>query len=186
MKQVGAGSPEESRVAFEVLYTRWKKPIMSYLYQLVQDSKTAEDLLQETFLKVFRSRAQYQPTAKFSTWLWTIARNTAYDSLRKKTEFLGIEEDGALEIDASERENAGTSNPEDQLDQAWMEWVSAQKMRKCLAELTPRARTVVELRIFSEEDYEAISKITSESLGNVKTLIFRAKEALKKCFEGAK
>lgn len=177
MKQVGAGSPEESRVAFEVLYTRWKKPIMSYLYQLVQDSKTAEDLLQETFLKVFRSRDQYQSTAKFSTWLWTIARNTAYDSLRKKTEFLGIEEDGALE---------DTSNPEEQLDQAWMEWVSAQKMRKCLAELTPRARAVVELRIFSEEDYEAISKITSESLGNVKTLIFRAKEALKKCFEGAK
>lgn len=146
---------------------------MSYLYQMTRDASLSEDLTQEVFLRVYRSRAGYVKTAKFSTWLWTIARNTAFDHFRKKKEDLGMDEGVADEL-ADEAPLA---------DEIMVDGVDEQAIRECLDALTPRSREVVGLRIFSEESYESIAQIINAKVSLVKTILFRSKEQLIECFK---
>jgi RNA polymerase sigma-70 factor, ECF subfamily len=173
------GAGMDSRRAFEILFQKWKKPIMSYLYQMIQDPRIAEDLTQETFLKVYRSRESYQPTAKFSTWLWTLAKHTGFDYLRKKREVYSGQgfDDTPFEMADS------AALADEQLATAVFVEATETSLRDCLNALTPRARTIVELQIFSEEDYESIAKITDEKLGTIKTILFRSKISLKECIQ---
>src|SRR4051812_20702566 len=68
--------------AFQKLYEKFKGPLMSYIGTIVRGQAVVEDLTQEVFLRAYRSRENYTASAKFSTWLWTIARNCAFDYLR--------------------------------------------------------------------------------------------------------
>ena len=69
--------------AFEPLFDRWGRPLLRYLERMVADSAIAEELVQETFLRVYRARERYRPDAKFSTWLYRIATNLALNELRR-------------------------------------------------------------------------------------------------------
>src|SRR6202051_2949539 len=68
--------------SFELLLRKYRTPLVNFLYRMVRDSATAEDLAQEVFLRVYRARKQYSPTAKFTTWLFRIATNLALNSVR--------------------------------------------------------------------------------------------------------
>ncbi len=178
----------EAQQSFRALYDKWKGPIMSYLYHWTQDQRLAEDLLQETFLKVFRARESYQVSAKFSTWLWTIARNTAIDhGKRRRERWVELTPDHEETVSSDVFQDAGEApilrNPEE-------EWIASESslgreswVRDCLAQLTPRAREVIGLRTFSEAPYEEISQVTGETLAAVKTILFRAKKSLTDCIQ---
>src|SRR5579862_2826661 len=68
--------------SFDFLLRKYRLPLVNFLYRMVRDTATAEDLAQEVFLRVYRARQQYSPTAKFTTWLFRIATNLALNSVR--------------------------------------------------------------------------------------------------------
>src|SRR5579872_3088896 len=68
--------------SFELLLRKYRTPVVNFLYRMVRDAAAAEDLAQEVFLRVYRARSQYLPTAKFTTWMFRIATNLALNSLR--------------------------------------------------------------------------------------------------------
>jgi len=79
---------ESNHQAFEVLYNRYRGRIMSYIAPMLFDKNKVEEVTHEVFLKVFRQKDKYDPQHKFTSWLWTIARNTAIDVMRKKSDLL--------------------------------------------------------------------------------------------------
>src|ERR1700683_2924719 len=78
MLDVKAGGEQ----SFELLLRKYRTPLVNFLYRMVRDAATAEDLAQEVFLRVYRAREQYSPSAKFTTWLFRIATNLALNSVR--------------------------------------------------------------------------------------------------------
>src|SRR5580692_12448579 len=73
------------RAAFTELVEKYKQPVMNFVYRSLRDETEAEDLAQNVFLQVFKSRARYERTAKFSTWLFTIARNLCLNEIRRRS-----------------------------------------------------------------------------------------------------
>lgn len=168
------------RTAFAAIYERFKGPVMSYLVTLVRDRNLAEELTQETFLKAYRARETYEPKAKVSTWLWTIAKNSAFDHLAKKKE---------KPISAYENEEGETSSLLDTLESplphaeaALIDELDRRAVEECMAELSTQDRQIVGLRIFSDLSYEEIAERFQLPLGSVKTKLFRAKAKLTECF----
>ena len=82
MLALKAGAPREREEAFDALLAKYRAPVIHFLYRLVHRREPAEDLAQEVFLRVYRARKSYRPTAKFSTWLFRIATNVALNALR--------------------------------------------------------------------------------------------------------
>src|SRR3990167_7184252 len=82
MLRVRAGVPKEREEAFNVLVTKYRTPVVHFLYRMVREPALAEELAQEVFLRVYRARKSYKPRAKFSTWLFRIATNVALNALR--------------------------------------------------------------------------------------------------------
>jgi RNA polymerase sigma-70 factor (ECF subfamily) len=159
------------REAFDALYEKYKRPIMSYIFSMTRDQNISEDLTQETFLKLYRSRESYETSAKFSTFLWTIAKHTTFDHLAKKREHL-----------QSGDEPAETKDESPIADEILIRDLEESKVRDCLDRLSPRSKQIVNLRIFGEESYSEISKITSEPESTVKTILHRSKASLMDCF----
>ncbi len=162
--------------AFRQLFERYKVPIYSYLYAIVHDRQVAEELTQETFLRVFRSRGEYSHGAKFTTWLWTIARNGAIDHLRKKKELLSddIEENTMGDPRGTEPSDAET---------LLVEKVNQAALEDCLKGLPDSQREAMALRIFSEFSYEEISEATRASVPAVKSVLHRARIGLVNCLK---
>ncbi len=169
--------------AFQLLYERFKGPIMSYVHSMIPDRAIAEDLTQEVFLKVYRVRETYEPHAQFSTWLWTIARNACIDQHRKASNREELarpqgEDSASFDLDAFE---APLASAEAQL----IEQADQARVNACIEGLSPQQREALMLRTQSELPYEEIARIMGTSLSSVKSLIFRAKEALMKCMGDA-
>src|SRR5688572_33362247 len=75
---------QNDALAFAQLVRRWEKPVQNLCARMIGDTHRAEDLAQDIFARIFSKRAEYRPTAKFSTWLWRIALNRCYDELRRE------------------------------------------------------------------------------------------------------
>lgn len=164
------------QAAFRQLYDRFKGPILHFLQGMVGREALAEELAHEVFLKVYRTRETYEPSAKFTTWLWTIARNAALDELRRKGELLARKdvEEGAVEE---------ATDPDDGAEAKLIEEARREQVERCLSALPARSREAVMLRAAGEHSYEEIAGLMGESLGNVKTLLHRAKGALAACLK---
>lgn len=169
------------RAAFARVFERHKDPVMGYLKTILSDERVAEELTQETFLRAYRARESYEKKAKVSTWLFTIAKNAAFDHLDKKKELslqVFEDEEGSL-LDPLAQLESEIPDSEAQL----IEEADRRAVEKCLGELPPQQREIVALRIFSELSYEEIATQMKAPLGSVKTLLFRAKEKLTDCFK---
>jgi len=169
------------RAAFQKLYEKYRKPMMSFLSTLVRDSAAVEELFQDTFLKLYRSRESYEKRAKFSTFLWTIAKHSAFDWLEKKKETLvdtGASEDG------DGRPGIEETLASDALDaeRALIERTDAKVLEDCVARLSEGDRHLCALRMYSELSYEEIAEQTDLPLGSVKNRLFRIREKLTRCF----
>jgi len=170
--------------AFQELYERFKGPLMSYVHSFIQDPAIVEDLVQEVFLRVYRSRASYEPQAQVSTFLWTIARNACIDQLRKASNREQVvaaterndEAGGPAALDLEQIE-APLPDAEAQL----LEHADRGRLERCMSRLSPPQREALLLRTVSELPYEEIASTVGVSLSAVKSLLFRAKDALIKC-----
>ena len=167
--------------AFRELIGRYERPVFSLIYRLVRDREKSEDLSQETFIKVLNAIDRYDPSYKFSSWIFKIAHNTALDHLRKKEpETLSLDgsphAQSAAEIEASTVHVASDApSPEDYAAHRELSGV----LEQAIAQLRPEYRTAIILCHMEGRAYEDIAEIMEVPLGTVKTYIHRARHELK-------
>jgi RNA polymerase sigma-70 factor (ECF subfamily) len=165
--------------AFEDLVNKYKQPVMNLLYRTVHDATEAEDLAQTVFVQVFKFADRYRVESKFSTWLFTIARNLALNELRRRSRHPAESLDGAAEPDdeAAPRqfEDIRNVSAPDQLLRDEL----TKKVEEALAGLPENQRTAILLFKEKELSYEEISEILGCSLSATKSLIHRGRETLK-------
>jgi RNA polymerase sigma-70 factor, ECF subfamily len=164
--------------AFAELFNKYRAPVFSYLVTLTRKRSVAEELTQETFMRVFAHRSTYQPSSKFTSWLWTIARHLAYDHFKKKTELLLAPDPETNEspIDALE-------SPLTDAETLLIQKSAQAHVDKCLDGLTPQQREAFVLRSITDLSYDEISEKMSSSLSSVKSLLHRAKDVLLTCLK---
>jgi RNA polymerase sigma-70 factor (ECF subfamily) len=165
--------------AFEALVEKYKQPVINLVYRSVGDLAEAEDVAQNVFVQAFKAASRYQPTAKFSTWLFTIARNLCLNEIRRRARHPAesLEADKAEDEESSRRQYADTklSGPAEEMLQAELQ----EKISAVLAGLPENQRTAILL--FREQDmsYEDIARILGTTLAATKSLMHRARETLK-------
>jgi RNA polymerase sigma-70 factor (ECF subfamily) len=167
------------RAAFAVLVDKYKQPVMNFVFRSLRDEIEAEDLAQNVFLQAWKSRGRYKQTAKFSTWLFTIARNLCLNEIRRRSRHPAesIEEEHAEHEDQPHRQYEDRSQmaPPEQLLQGEL----ARKIEEALAGLPENQRTAILLCRQDELSYEEIAVILDCSLSATKSLIHRGRETLK-------
>ncbi len=169
--------------AFDMLVHRYKDQLLNFVYRFVGNRNDAEDIVQETFLRVYKNKHYYKEIAKFSTWIYTIAGNLAKTELRKRkrrklfsvSNFMNEEKD--YEIPDEER------NPELEVDGT----IKDDIIQKAIEKLPPKFKEVILLRDVQGFSYEEISQILNIPLGTVKSRVNRGRlklqEDLKFLFE---
>lgn len=167
------------RDAFEALVVKYQQPVMNLAYRTLADASEAEDLTQQVFLQVYKSAHRYRVAARFSTWLFTIARNLCLNEIRRRTRH------PAESLDATTPEGDGqllhqvedhkTFSPPDALLQGELE----EKINQALAGLPEKQRTALLLCRQEELSYEEIAAVLGVSVSATKSLIHRARETLK-------
>jgi RNA polymerase sigma-70 factor (ECF subfamily) len=165
--------------SFDFLLRKYRTPLVNFLFRMVRDTATAEDLAQEVFLRVYRARKQYSPTAKFTTWLFRIATNLALNSVRDnryhKME-TSIDAPQSNEEDATPRELPAR---EMRIDEHLLERDRAEFIRRAVASLPEKQRVAVLLHKYEEMDYAEIARVLDCSESALKSLLFRAYESLR-------
>ena len=168
--------------SFELLLHRYRSPLVNFLYRMVRSREQAEDLAQEVFLRVYRAREDYEPSAKFTTWLFRIATNLALNSLRDhRYQKLEISMDAPIVTDAQEGEERAfeVADEHPDIEQHLVEEVRKKMIRHAIEKLPEKQRAAVLLHKYQELDYGEISKILQCSESALKSLLFRAYETLR-------
>ena len=165
--------------AFEELMTRHQARVLSMLVHFTDSRQQAEDLTQEVFLKVYNARAAYEPTAKFTTWLYRIVRNQGLNAVRSKKNrpevFFGAVSDG--DDDRGVEENLLAKSgymPARQYDKS----EEREMVRLALQSLNPRQREALLYHHFEGMDYDQIAQVMDLTGSAVKSLLFRARQRL--------
>jgi RNA polymerase sigma-70 factor (ECF subfamily) len=170
--------------AFEVLVTRHRKPIYNFIFRFVRDAAQAEDVMQETFLRVIKGAEAYERQAKFTTWLYTIARNLCVDAARRgkhrKVASLdapvGGDEDGAALIDM-------VSDGKQGADSAALDKELRARMQKAIASLPDEQREIFLLREMADLQFNEIAKVVGCPENTVKSRMRYALEKLREALE---
>jgi RNA polymerase sigma-70 factor (ECF subfamily) len=167
------------RAAFAELVDKHKQAVMNFIFRMLHDQAEAEDLAQNVFLQVYKSRSRYKQTAKFSTWLFTIARNLCLNELRRRSRHPAE----SLEETHTEHEDHPPKQFEDKSQIAALDKVLhgelAEKIEEALDELPENQRSAILLCRQEDLSYEQIAKILRCSLSATKSLIHRGRETLK-------
>lgn len=165
--------------AFEELVNKYKQPVTNLIYRTLPDATEAEDLAQNVFIQVYKSAHRYEVAAKFTTWLYTIARNLCLNEIRRRSrhpaESLDATHPEHDDQPARQFEDIRTFSPPDMLLQGELE----DKIEEALASLPENQRTALLLYRQDEMSYEDISAVLGCSLSATKSLIHRARETLK-------
>ncbi|MGH9682036.1 MAG: RNA polymerase sigma factor [Candidatus Acidiferrales bacterium] len=163
--------------SFDVLLRKYRAPLVNFLYRMVRDTATAEDLAQEVFLRVYRARNQYSPSAKFTTWLFRIATNLALNSIRdNRRKVMEVYIDAPADEDHAPRELPARDL---RIDEHMVERDRADFIRRAIVALPEKQRVAVLLHKYEEMDYAEIAKILGCSESALKSLLFRAYETLR-------
>jgi RNA polymerase sigma-70 factor (ECF subfamily) len=172
MVRVKAGD----EACFGVLLEKHRSPVVHFLYRMVQNHAVAEELAQEVFLRVYRSRSTYEPTAKFTTWLFRIATHLALNALRDgKNERL----QERLDDDSSDMPVRQVSDRRPSVEQSMVYQAKLDEIRRAIAALPQKQRVAVLMHKYEEMEYSQIARVLSCSESAVKSLLFRAYEALR-------
>jgi RNA polymerase sigma-70 factor (ECF subfamily) len=165
--------------AFEELVDKYKQPVMNLVYRILRDATEAEDLAQNVFLQVYKSAHRYEVTARFSTWLFTIARNLCLNEIRRRSrhpaDSLEQTHPESDEQPVRQFEDQKTALPTETLLNQELE----QKIEQAVAELPEQQRTAILLCRRDDLSYEEIAKVLGCSLSATKSLIHRGRETLK-------
>ncbi len=163
---------------FEELVKRYQRPIVGYVFRMLNDYDSALDVSQEVFIKVYNSLNRYRSEYKFSTWLYRIAHNAAIDHIRKNsflTQSIETEnEEGAYQL---QLESPLPTPEQDREQSEWRTEIDA--VVKCLPQ---GYRELIVLRHSRDLSYDEIADITSLPLGTVKNRLFRARELMRNIF----
>ena len=164
--------------SFDFLLQKYRSPLVNFLNRMVRDQAMAEDLAQEVFLRVYRARKQYTPSAKFTTWLFRIATNLALNSVRdNRHERMGI----SLDAPAAGEDSTPLELParEKRVDERMIERDRLEIIRRAIWSLPEKQRAAVVLHKYEEMDYDEIATILECSEGALKSMLFRAYETLR-------
>lgn len=165
--------------AFAQLVDKYKRPVMNLAYRTVRDLTEAEDIAQNVFVQVYKSAGRYEPTAKFSTWLFTIARNLCLNEIRRRSrhpaESLDQTHAEADDQPLHQIADNRVASPPEQLLHGELE----DKIAQALAELPENQRTALLLCRQEDLSYEEIAEVLGCSLSATKSLIHRGRETLK-------
>ena len=162
--------------AFRALVDRHQHRLVNVLYHIVLDQAEAEDLAQDVFLKVYKAAGRYRPDAKFSTWFYRIATNTALNALKAKRRRPTVSLDEMEEQGRSAPALAGAPEPPDRV----LERVRiVQAVTGALRQLPERQRTAVILHRFEGLSYQEIGEALSVSTDAVDAMLRRAKASLR-------
>ncbi len=178
MLDVKAGDQQ----SFELLLQRYRTPLVNFLYRMVRNREQAEDLAQEVFLRVYRAREDYEPSAKFTTWLFRIATNLALNSVRdNRYQKLQTSLDAPIVADAEDGDERmmEVADEHPDIEQHLVEEARKKMIRHAIEKLPEKQRAAVLLHKYQELDYAEISKILQCSESALKSLLFRAYETLR-------
>ena len=179
---VVALAQEGRESAYRELVRRYERPVFSLVYRMVRDRETAEDLAQDTFVKVLNNVERYRPEFKFSSWLFKIANNVAIDHLRRR-QLDTISTDGSRHATTASEVEA-TSFDVVEPGQNALEQLASQELgtaiERAVARLRPMYRSCILLRHVEGRSYEEIAQTLDLPLGTVKTYIHRARHELRK------
>ncbi len=168
-------------VAYRELLRRYERPVFSLVFRMVRDRTVAEDLAQETFIKVLNHIDKYRPEFKFSSWLFKIANNVAIDHLRRR-QLNTISMDGSPNASTAAEIEASSFDIVDQSESALDELQARElgtAIERAIASLRPEYRSCILLRHVEGRSYEEIAATLDLPLGTVKTFIYRARHQLR-------
>ena len=165
-------------IAFEALFRKWERPVYAFLYRALGSGEAAEDCLQETFVKLWRSAPRYRPSYKVSTYLFRIATNAMIDQRRREGRHSRVAAplsdcDGSASIDSLPSE---ASDPIDELVAKEVD----EQLHAAIAELPLDQRTAFVLSHFSGLTYAEVAEITHTKVGTVASRKYAAVRALQK------
>jgi RNA polymerase sigma-70 factor (ECF subfamily) len=167
---------EGDGASFALLLDKHRSSVVHFLYRMIQNQAVAEELAQEVFLRVYRSRATYEATAKFTTWLFRIATHLALNSLRDgKHERLHER----LDHDSSDLPVRQVSDTRPSVEQSMVYQAKLADVRRAIAMLPEKQRAAVLMHKYEEMEYTQIAKVLNCSESAVKSLLFRAYETLR-------
>ena len=167
--------------AFNLLVKRYEDRLHNFLYRYTHNHQDCEDLVQETFFRVFRSRQSYERIAKFSTWMYTIAINLAKSLYKKKKRMTTV----TIHKDPDDSEDRPMKLEDDKIlpDDSLYEKMCIDELEKALMKLSEDFREVVVLRDIQQLSYEEISEIADLPMGTVKSRINRGRAQLQDLLE---
>lgn len=170
-----------SEDAYEILIQRYQQPVYSLVCRLMNDPSDAPDVVQEVFLKVFRSIGSFRGNSSLKTWIYRIAVNEAYNHRRwfcrhQRQEVALSSEDGPLNFE-------GVTDPGRSPFEQAADRETRALVEQALDKLNPKFRAAVVLRDIEDLNYDDIATVLEVSLGTVKSRIMRGREALRRILE---
>jgi RNA polymerase sigma-70 factor, ECF subfamily len=164
------------QACFTVLLEKHRGPVIHFMYRMVQNQAVSEELAQEVFLRVYRSRGTYEPTAKFTTWLFRIATHLALNWIRDgRNEKL----QESLDQETSEGATRQVADRGRTVEQELVYQVKLREVRQAIETLPAKQRAAVVMHKYEELEYSQIANVLSCSESAVKSLLFRAYESLR-------
>ena len=165
--------------AFEYLVQKYRRPMLSFMYRMARNSAVAEDLAQEVFLRVYRSREKYEASAKFSTWLYRIASNLAVNHARDTRH---QRPENTVSLDEPDQESGLTMDlPDNSLtaEEAIVRRERLAAIRQRVEALPERQKMALIMHKYQQMDYRQIAEVLKLSESAIKSLLFRAYETLR-------
>ena len=165
--------------AFDYLVQKYRRPMVSFMYRMARNAAAAEDLAQEVFLRVYRSRESYEPSAKFTTWLYRIATNLAVNHARDTRH---ERPEVQVSLDEPDDETGTTLELPDGSLNAEQVMVRRERLlaiRKRVEALPEQQRLAVIMHKYQQMDYKQIAEVLKKSESATKSLLFRAYETLR-------
>jgi len=165
--------------AFDYLVQKYRRPIINFMYRMAHNTAAAEDLAQEVFLRVYRSRANYEPSAKFTTWLYRIATNLGVNHARDTRH---ERPENVTNLDEPDTETGQTLDLADKTPTVEEEILRRERLaaiRKKVESLPERQRMAVLMHKYQQMDYRQIADVLKLSESATKSLLFRAYETLR-------
>jgi RNA polymerase sigma-70 factor (ECF subfamily) len=176
MLDVKAGDEQ----SFELLLRKYRTPLVNFLYRMVRDTAVAEDLAQEVFLRVYRARQEYAPSAKFTTWMFRIATNLALNSVRdNRHRKMEISMDQSVDTGEENQRPLEVPDRAPTVEQELVTRCRAELIMKAIHSLPEKQRAAVLLHKYQELDYGEIARVLECSESALKSLLFRAYESLR-------
>ena len=166
---------EGDEASFALLLARYRTPVMNFIYRMVQNQPVAEELAQEVFLRVYRARNGYAPSAKFTTWLFRIATHLALNAIRDNRT-----ERATDSLDQEQTPAAAVADRRASIEQVLLEEARLMEVRRAVQALPSKQRAAVLMHKYQEMEYAQIAQVLGCSESAVKSLLFRAYEALRR------